>query len=160
MSLDIELLEQSFAAVAPKGDELVDAFYRNLFADYPSVLPLFEGIEIADQKKKLLAALKTVVANLRKPEVLEPTLLDMGARHIGYGAQEAHYPAVGATLLKSLAEVAGDLWNDELQDAWSVAYDAIQAKMLEGPRRLSNRRSAAPRAAIRYAAGDGSLAAH
>ena len=108
MGLNVDLLEGSFAAVAPQGDRLVEVFYRNLFEDYPSVVTLFEQVEMADQKKKLLASLKLVVDNLRRPETLQSALKEMGARHLDYGALEAHYPAVGATLLKSLAEVAGD----------------------------------------------------
>ena len=132
MGLQVELLEQSFAAVAPRGDELVEVFYRNLFADYPEVKPLFENIEMAEQKKKLLASLQLVVENLRRPETLVPALENLGANHVGYGAKEEHYPAVGATLLKSLAEIAGDAWNDSLDSAWSEAYEAISGYMLQG----------------------------
>ena len=132
MSLKINLLEESFQAVAPKGDELVDTFYRNLFADYPQVKPLFENADMADQKKKLLASLKLVVDNLRRPDVLGPALEQLGSRHVDYGTQEEHYPAVGATLLKSLAEIAGDLWNDEFNQAWAEAYEEISKLMIAG----------------------------
>lgn len=132
MGLNVELLEQSFQAVAPKGDELVDTFYRNLFQDYPEVESMFANATMAEQKKKLLASLKLVVDNLRRPDVLGPALEQMGARHLDYGTQEAHYPAVGATLLKSLAEVAGDLWNDELNQAWADAYGEISKTMQAG----------------------------
>ncbi len=132
MALNVELLEQSFAAVAPQADRLVEVFYQHLFEDYPAVKPLFEKAEMAEQRKKLLASLKLVVENLRRPEVLGPALEEMGARHVGYGAQEAHYPAVGATLLKSLAEIAGDAWTDEMNDAWAEAYGEISRIMLAG----------------------------
>jgi hemoglobin-like flavoprotein len=132
MSLKIEILEQSFAAVAPKGDELMDAFYRNLFTDFPQVRPLFENVEMAEQKKKLLASLKLVVDNLRRPMALVSALEAMGARHVDYGAEVEHYPAVGQTLLKSLAEVAGDAWTEEMQEAWSEAYWKISEVMIEG----------------------------
>jgi hemoglobin-like flavoprotein len=39
---------------------------------------------------------------------------------------------VGATLLASLEEVAGDLWNDDLQKAWSDAYGVVSQTMLTG----------------------------
>lgn len=132
MALNVELLEQSFAAVAPKGQQLVDAFYRRLFRDYPALQPLFAGVNLADQKKKLLASLKLVVDNLRRPEVLGQALRDMGLRHVDYGAREEHYPAVGATLLGALAETAGPAWNDELQKAWADAYAAVSQFMLAG----------------------------
>jgi len=132
MSLNVELLEQSFALVAPQGDELVDAFYRNLFSDFPQVKPMFENVDVTEQKQKLLASLKLVVENLRRPDTLIPALEGLGSRHVEYGAQEAHYPAVGQTLLKSLAEIAGDAWNDELNEAWSDAYGEISKIMFAG----------------------------
>ena len=52
IALKIELLEQSFAAVAPKGNELVNVFYRNLFADFPQVRPLFENIAMAEAEEE------------------------------------------------------------------------------------------------------------
>ena len=132
MGLQVELLEQSFAVVAPKADQLVDTFYRNLFNDFPAVKPLFEKAEMAEQKKKLFAALKLVVENLRRPEVLVPALESMGSRHVDYGAEEAHYPAVGSTLIKSLAETAGDAWTEEMTQAWTEAYGEVQKHMLAG----------------------------
>jgi len=132
MSLNVELLEQSFQAVAPRGEDLVETFYRNLFNDYPQVKPMFESVPMADQKKKLLASLKLVVENLRKPEVLTEALQQLGARHVEYGTQEKHYPAVGQTLLKSLAEIAGDLWTPELNTAWAEAYGEISNIMITG----------------------------
>lgn len=132
MALNVALLESSFAAVAPRGQQLTEVFYRNLFTDYPAVIPLFSGVDIAEQRKKLLASLKLAVENLRRPEVLVPALEAMGARHVDYGAREEHYPAVGATLLKSLAEIAGPAWNEELAKAWAEAYGAITENMLHG----------------------------
>ncbi len=131
-SLNVELLEQSFALVAPQGQELVELFYENLFNDYPAVRPLFENTNMAKQRQNLLGALKLAVENLRRPEVLAPVLQDMGLRHVDYGAEEAHYPAVGATLLKTLATVAGNAWCDELEEAWADAYGAISEIMIAG----------------------------
>lgn len=132
MALNVELLQSSFALVAPSADDLADYFYDRLFSDFPAVVPLFDGVEMPDQKKKLLASLKLVVENLRRPDVLAPALKDMGLRHVDYGAQEAHYPAVGQTLLKSLAHVAGDAWNPELTEAWAEAYSVVADLMLAG----------------------------
>lgn len=132
MGLNVELLERSFAAVAPKADELADVFYGHLFEDFPQVQPMFESVDMAEQKKKLVASLVVVVNNLRKGEVLVPTLEQLGCRHLDYGAQEEHYPAVGQTLLKSLAQVAGDAWSDELTQVWSDAYAVITEHMLAG----------------------------
>ncbi len=132
MGLNVELLEESFAALAPQGDRLVELFYENLFNDYPSVVPLFAGVEPGEQRKKLLASLVLAVENLRKPDVLAPVLENMGRKHVEYGALADHYPAVGATLLKSMAEVASELWTPEVEEAWVGAYALISETMLHG----------------------------
>ncbi len=132
MGLNVELLEQSFELVAPQSNKLVETFYQHLFEDYPEVKPLFADADMKIQQTKLLASLKLVVENLRRPEDLQPVLERLGLRHLDYGTTADHYPAVGATLLKSLAEIAGDAWNEELHDAWAEAYGAISEIMLAG----------------------------
>lgn len=134
---DAVLLQNSFAAVAPQSERLLDCFYSTLFERYPGVLPLFEKVELKKQKGKLLASLALVVKHANDPkEVIQP-LRQMGARHVGYGALPEHYPAVGECLLAALSEVAGPLWNEDLAAAWGRAYHWISEEMLEGAREKS-----------------------
>lgn len=135
MAIQVSLLEQSFTLVAPNAEAIIHDFYETLFKDHPGVKPLFARANRREQEKKLLAALKLVINNLRKPQALVPVLRELGARHVGYGARPGHYSAVGATLLKVLAQHAGSAWNEELQEAWAGAYAAIQETMLEGAAR-------------------------
>ncbi|NEQ50936.1 MAG: globin [Leptolyngbya sp. SIO3F4] len=132
MSLNVELLEQSFELVKPKADEFVGSFYNNLFTDYPAAKPLFEHSDMAKQQQMLKGALVMVIENLRKPEVLSDALKGLGARHVKYGALPEHYPLVGNSLLKTLEQYAGSAWTSELKDAWAGAYGAITELMLEG----------------------------
>ena len=85
MSLNVELLEQSFERIKPRAEEFVASFYENLFAAHPEVKPMFAETNMAKQRKHLLAALVLVVENLRKPEVLGDALKSLGAKHVGYG---------------------------------------------------------------------------
>ena len=132
MSLNVELLEQSFELVKPKADEFVGSFYNNLFTDYPAAKPLFGHSDMAKQQQMLKGALVMVVENLRKPEVLSKALKGLGARHVKYGALPEHYPMVGNSLLKTLEQYAGDAWTSDLKEAWAGAYGAIAELMLEG----------------------------
>lgn len=130
MALNIELLETSFEYLQPKAGELADRFYDRLFDQYPAVRPLFKG-PMNEQKKHLLSVLVYAVDNLRRPEVLAQALFDMGGRHVQYGAQPEHYPLVGQVLLRTMAEVAGDAWSDEIEQAWAEAYGVIAELMLK-----------------------------
>lgn len=132
MSLNVNALRESFEAVKPSSDKLTEVFYATLFERYPEVKPLFENVEMEEQRKKLFQALALVVRNLEKPDVLAGILEQMGRRHVDYGALPEHYPAVGECLLHALATVAGPLWNDELNQAWTDAYGAIADLMLKG----------------------------
>ena len=130
--MNIELLEKSFELLAPRGDQLVDRFYDELFRKHPGVQPLFAGVDMARQKRHLLGALVLVVANLRSPEKLKAALAPMGRRHQGYGAIAEHYGAVASTMLSAMAQLAGNQWKDEIESAWSEAFRFIASEMLAG----------------------------
>jgi hemoglobin-like flavoprotein len=61
-----------------------------------------------------------------------PKLRELGARHVAYGAQPEHYPAVGTVLIASIAAIAGDAWTAEYEAAWAEAFEIVAATMLEG----------------------------
>ena len=131
MSLNVDLLEQSFERIKPCADKFVASFYENLFAAHPEVRPLFVNTEMEKQQKKLLNALVLVVENLRNPEVLGTVLNSLGARHVGYGAIPQYYPAVGQALLLTFEQYLQGDWTPELKKAWTDAYGAIATQMLQ-----------------------------
>ena len=132
MSLDTATLAESFDLVAPRGDELVETFYTRLFAAAPAVAPLFAGTDLRRQRARLLATLVLVRKSLGDLGALVPKLRELGARHVAYGAEPAHYPVVGSVLIASMAEIAGSAWRAEYARAWSEAFDVVAAAMLDG----------------------------
>ncbi|MBD2775549.1 globin family protein [Iningainema tapete] len=132
MSLNVEVLEQSFAQIKPHSTEFAASFYDNLFADYPDVQPLFAHTNMVEQRKHLLSALVLVVENLRKSDVLNQALRGLGARHLEYSVLPEHYPMIGATLLKTFEYYLGDDWNPEVKQAWTDAYSEIAQVMQQG----------------------------
>ncbi len=130
LGLQVELLEKTFNALAPQGEQLVARFYENMFSRHPEVKPLFANTTPEEQRKKLLASLVLVVNNLRKPDKLVPALTAMGERHQAYGVLPEHYPIVTNTLLETMQEFAGELWTDEVQAAWSEALNTVSTTML------------------------------
>ena len=132
MELDIAALEESFDAVAPHGDELMDRFYTGLFAAAPGVAPLFAQTDIRRQKKKLLAALVLLRRSLRDLDAVVPALRKMGARHVQYGARPEHYPVVGEVLIDSMAGVAGERWRPSYARAWAAAFEVVAGAMIAG----------------------------
>ena len=132
MNLNLDALETSFDHIAPRGDELMDVFYARLFAAAPSVKPLFAGTDLRRQKAMLLAALVLLRRSLRDLDSVTPALRELGARHVRYGAQPAHYPVVGQVLISSMAHVAGEAWTPEYEQAWTEAFAIVADVMLQG----------------------------
>lgn len=129
--LNVELLESSFELLAPRGEELVERFYDKLFETAPAVREFFPD-DLTEQRKALLGSLGIIVKSLRSPEKLTTYLQKLGASHVKYGAVAAHYDVVAGVLLETMAELAGDVWNDDLQSAWTAALGAVKEIMLSG----------------------------
>ncbi|HBE17665.1 MAG TPA: globin [Cyanobacteria bacterium UBA11149] len=130
--LPIELLEQSFDKVKLHANEFASSFYDNLFTTYPELKHLFTKTDMKEQEKKLLNSLVLVVENLRNPEVLEPVLNALGARHVSYGAIPKYYGPVQKAILMTFEQYLQEDWTGEVKEAWTKALRAITAQMLKG----------------------------
>jgi len=132
MNLNLNALEESFDAIAPRGDELVDEFYGRLFHAAPAVVPLFAHTDMKRQKAMLLGTLVLLRKSLRNLDAIVPKLHELGARHVAYGAQPEHYPVVGEVLIASMAAVAGPAWTAEYERAWTEAFSVVAGAMIAG----------------------------
>lgn len=132
MSLNVELLEQSFEQVKPQATQFASSFYNNLLTDYPQLQPLFSNTNMEAQEQKLVMSLVLVVENLRSPHYLKTILQNLGERHVSYGARQEHYAMVGAALLKTFESYLGTDWTPNVKQAWTDAYGAIVDMMLAG----------------------------
>jgi nitric oxide dioxygenase len=139
MSLNIEVLEQSFESIKPRSTEFASSFYHNLLTDHPQLQILFANTNMEGQAQKLMQTLSSLILNLRYPDLLAISMRDLGERHAGYGTLQEHYPIVEAALLKTFASYLGEAWQPEVEQAWQDAYQVVVALMLEGARRGEER---------------------
>jgi hemoglobin-like flavoprotein len=125
----VELVQQSFAEVAPVADPAAAMFYERLFELAPAVRPLFHG-DMAEQRRKLMATLAVVVGGLGNVETVLPAASALAKRHVAWGVKPEHYDQVGAALLWTLERGLGDKWTGDLAAAWSAAYGTLSAFMI------------------------------
>jgi hemoglobin-like flavoprotein/transposase len=130
-SLNIKVLEESFALIKSHEERFAVSFYENLFTDYPQLRRLFINTSMKDQEKKLMKSLVLVIYNLRNLTYLKSVLRDLGIRHIRYHTKVEHYPMVGAALLKTFESFLGPNWTPEVKQAWADAYTIVVDLMLE-----------------------------
>lgn len=125
----IDLVQASFAKVVPIADTAATLFYARLFETLPEVEGMFPK-DMAEQRKKLVAALGVVVSSLKNLETILPTVQKLAARHVDYGVAAAHYKPVGEALVWTLQQGLGDAFTDETQDAWVSAYGLLSGTMI------------------------------
>ena len=126
---EIELVQSSFAKVAPIADTAAQLFYARLFEIAPSVKPLFHG-DMAEQRRKLMAALGVVVKGLTNLEAVVPVAQALAVRHVGYGVKAADYAPVGEALLWTLQQGLGEAYTPEVATAWTTAYQTLSGVMI------------------------------
>ena len=125
----ISLVQTSFAKVAPIADTAADLFYGRLFEIAPEVRRMFPD-DLAEQKKKLMAMLATVVASLIRLDQLVPAVRALGQRHADYGVSAAHFAPVGAALLWTLEQGLAEDFTPEVKEAWTAVYTVLSSLMI------------------------------
>jgi nitric oxide dioxygenase len=125
----IKLVQDSFAKVAPISGKAAELFYGRLFEIAPQVRAMFPD-DMAEQRKKLMATLAIVVNGLTDLPTILPAASALAKRHVGYGAQAAHYPVVGEALLWTLEKGLGASWTPQVAAAWTAAYTTLSGFMI------------------------------
>jgi nitric oxide dioxygenase len=125
----VNLVQQSFAKVAPISEQAAVLFYDRLFEIAPSVKSMFPT-DMTEQRKKLMATLAVVVGGLSNLQSILPAASALASRHVSYGAKPEHYPVVGSALLWTLEKGLGEAWTPEVADAWTAAYGTLSGFMI------------------------------
>jgi len=126
----IDMIQASFAKVAPIAETAADIFYTRLFEVAPEVKPMFKG-DIKEQGKKLMTTLGVVVNGLKNLDAIVPVAQKLAVQHVDYGVKPEHYTVVGESLIFTLEKGLGDAFTDELKEAWLVAYTTLSGVMID-----------------------------
>ena len=127
--LQINLVQESFAKVAPISEQAAILFYDRLFEVAPAVKVMFPA-DMKEQRKKLMTTLAVVVNGLSNLESVLPAASALAKRHVNYGAKPEHYPVVGGALLWTLEKGLGEAWTPDVADAWTAAYGTLSSYMI------------------------------
>ena len=125
----IQLVQESFALVAPIADTAAGLFYHRLFVLDQRLKTLFRG-DMIEQGKKLMSMIGAAVRGLDDVEKLIPVVQALGSRHAGYGVAPKDYDTVGAALLWTLEQGLGAAFTPPVKEAWTAVYGVLAATML------------------------------
>lgn len=140
----VAAVRRSFSLALPRADAVARSFYERLFALDPRLRALF-GPDMADQRRKLMLTLGTVVQQLHQIDALLPSVRALAVRHVGYGVEERHYAVVGRALLDALARNVPEFADGE-REAWGAAYAVLSSAMMDAARAEPAERSSAKQA--------------
>ncbi len=127
----IDLIRDTAERLAESNIAATNAFYTNLFKIAPGVRTLFSD-DMFEQSEKLWKSIVMVVESIDDLTEIEGKLRALGARHVKYGAEPAHYAVVTEVLIDTISALMKEEWSRDHQKAWKAALNAVCETMLEG----------------------------
>ncbi|CAK8544447.1 unnamed protein product [Lathyrus sativus] len=123
---------ESFKQNLPQNSVL---FYTIILEKAPAVKDMFSflkdsaGVQhsptLQAHAEKVFGLVRDSAVQLRTKGVVVLGDATLGAIHVQKGVAGPHFVVVKEALLKTIKDVVGDKWSDELSTAWEVAYDEL-----------------------------------
>ncbi|WP_426103848.1 globin domain-containing protein [Massilia sp. TSP1-1-2] len=120
-------IDASVPVLREHGVAITTTFYKNIFAEIPTLTNLFNMGNQANgsQQQSLASAVFAYAANIGSPDKLGPVIERIVHKHVSVGVRAEHYPIVGRHLLGAIAHTLGEAATPELLAAWAEAYGAL-----------------------------------
>jgi nitric oxide dioxygenase len=110
------------------GEALTTHFYAILLAEHPEVRPFFNAAHQAngEQPRALANAVLMYARHIDTLDQLGGLVTQIIQKHVALNIEPAHYPIIGACLLRAIREVLGaDTATPEVLAAWGEAYQQL-----------------------------------
>ena len=130
----IARIRACFDQITPRTPELVDRFHARFFAQNASLRPLFPR-DLSAHKQDFTAGFRHVVRNLHRLDAIAPMLMDVGSRQARAGLTPGHFGMAREVLLATLRDIAGPRWNEQVQQDWTEALNAVVSLRVVGASR-------------------------
>jgi hemoglobin-like flavoprotein len=88
-------------------------------------------IDLREQSRKLQDMLATIVNALDRFDELQPVLVELGRRHVGYGVLPEHYNALRLALLWALGHALNSEFDSDTKAAWDQLLRSVASTMLQ-----------------------------
>lgn len=129
------------------GEALTTHFYQIMLAEHPEVRPFFNQAHQAngDQPRALANGVLMYARNIDRLEQLGGLVNQIIQKHVSLQIEPAHYPVVGACLLRAIREVLGaEIATDAVIAAWAAAYQQLADILIGAEEKIYADVAAAP----------------
>ncbi|MEJ6473244.1 NO-inducible flavohemoprotein [Pseudoalteromonas piscicida] len=123
----IALVKQSAPLLAQVGPEITTRFYQRMFNQHPELKGVFNQSHQTSGKQPLalFGALAAYTNYIDQPEILSEAILRINHKHVSLGISPEQYGIVGHHLIATLKAEFGDVFTDEIEQAWLNAYQFL-----------------------------------
>ncbi|KAA8642477.1 hypothetical protein EYZ11_001028 [Aspergillus tanneri] len=122
-----EIVKSTIPALQEHGITITSLFYKQMLAAHPELKNIFNTAhqDTGEQPAALAHAVWAYAMNIDHPEALATVVSRIGHKHASLGVMPDQYPIVGEHLLKAIKDVLGPAVNEQVLEAWSVAYQQL-----------------------------------
>lgn len=123
----IRIIKSTVPVLEQHGLTITKCFYRNMFAEHPELLHVFNHAN-QHQERQQMALANAVLAAAKHIDQLStiiPVVEQIAHKHRSLGVKKEHYPIVGHHLLGAIKEVLGEAATEDILQAWAEAYGII-----------------------------------
>ena len=129
------------------GEALTTHFYKIMLAEHPEVRPFFNQAHQAngDQPRALANGVLMYARHIDQLEQLGGLVSQIINKHVSLQIEAAHYPIVGACLLRAIRAVLGaEIATDAVLAAWGAAYGQLADILIGAEEKIYADVAAAP----------------
>lgn len=131
-TLDIDLVESSFAAVYARKAELAERFYVHLFSLMPEAEALF-GDDFSKQKEMFATMLTYCIKGLVARSSLGHAGTSLAKTHARLNLGPRETDIAGRAVMAALEDVMAENLTDEQRAAWQRAISRVLRMMVPEP---------------------------
>ena len=133
MTINVPLLRESFAELAPRSELWVAEFYQQLIEQLRHLQGSLVGVDLEDQRRQFLQSFPIILRLLDRPDALGRFVRDLGIPLAEAGVQAEDFEQLGELLLEVLERFSQDsAWTEETAFAWQAAVARVSTELQAG----------------------------
>jgi nitric oxide dioxygenase len=123
----IQIIKSTIPLLENAGPALTKHFYSRMFLHQPELKNIFNmsNQDNGRQEVALFEAIAAYAKNIENVAVLQSAVERIAQKHTSLNIQPEHYEIVGHHLIETLRELAGDVFNSDVEEAWTKAYQFL-----------------------------------
>ena len=132
----IDIVKATAPVVKEHGEKITSRMYEIAFSERPDYKLGFESTWMIDahgngQAKKLASSVYAYATHIDRLDELAKAVDAIAHRHVACRILPEQYPLIGEKLLQAMKEVLGDAATDAVMAAWTEAYGALAAILID-----------------------------